>query len=72
MKNVIALENANDSWKVANAEDTKRQAQVGIQVISFDAATSKQYVDKAYDVAWTNLIKASPTYGPQLKKLFSR
>src|SRR5882672_2426538 len=47
MKNVIALENGNDSWKVANAEDTKRQAQVGIQVISFDAATSKQYVDKA-------------------------
>ena len=72
MKNVIALENANDSWKVANAEDTKRQAQVGIQVISFDAATSKQFVDKAYDVAWTNLIKASPTYGPQMKKLFSK
>ena len=72
MKNVIALENANDSWKVANAEDTKRQAQVGIQVITFDAATSKKYVDTAYDVAWTNLIKASPTYGPQMKKLFSR
>jgi TRAP-type C4-dicarboxylate transport system substrate-binding protein len=72
MKNVIALENANDSWKKANDDDTKRQAQVGIQVITFDAATSKQFVDKAYDVAWTNLIKASPTYGPQMKKLFSR
>jgi len=72
MKNVIALENANDSWKAANAEDTRRQAQVGIQVITFDAATSKQFVDKAYDVAWTNLIKASPNYGPQMKKLFSR
>jgi TRAP-type C4-dicarboxylate transport system substrate-binding protein len=72
MKNVIALENANDSWKKANDDDTKRQAQVGIQVITFDAATSRQFVDKAYDVAWTNLIKASPTYGPQMKKLFSR
>src|SRR6187401_1303620 len=41
MKNVIALENANDSWKKANDDDTKRQAQVGIQVITFDAATSK-------------------------------
>jgi hypothetical protein len=41
-------------------------------VITFDAATSKRYVDTAYDVAWTNLIKASPTYGPQMKKLFSR
>ena len=72
MKNVIALENGNDSWKKANDEDTKRQAQVGIQVITFDAATSKQYVDQAYDVAWASLIKASPTYGPQMQKLFSK
>jgi TRAP-type C4-dicarboxylate transport system substrate-binding protein len=72
MKNVIALENSADSWKKANDEDTRRQAQVGIQVISFDAKTSKEYLDKAYDVAWANLIKASPTYGPQMKKLFSK
>jgi TRAP-type transport system periplasmic protein len=72
MKNVIALENANDSWKKANDDDSKRQAQAGIQVITFDPASAKFYVDKAYDVAWTNLIKASPTYGPQMQKLFSR
>jgi TRAP-type C4-dicarboxylate transport system substrate-binding protein len=72
MKNVIALENANDSWKKANDEDTKRQAQVGIQVITFDAANTKAYVDKAYDVAWANLIKASPQYGPEMRKLFGR
>ena len=40
--------------------------------ITFDAATAKQYVDKAYDVAWTNLIKASPTVRPADEKLFSR
>ena len=72
MKNVIALENSNVSWKKANDDDTKRQAQVGIQVITFDAKTSKEFTDKAYDVAWQNLIKASPTYGPQMKKLFSK
>ncbi|MFY9316182.1 MAG: TRAP transporter substrate-binding protein DctP [Burkholderiales bacterium] len=72
MKHVIALENSNDSWKVANAEDIKRQAQAGIQVITFDAAATKQYVDKAYDIAWSELIKKSPAYGPQLKKLFSK
>ena len=72
MKHVIALENSTDSWKKANEEDVRRQAQAGIQVITFDAATAKQYVDKAYDVAWANLIKASPTYGPQLRKLFGR
>ena len=72
MRNVIALENANDSWKKVNEDDTRRQAQAGIQVITFDAATSKQFYDNAYDVAWTNLIKASPQYGPQMRKLFSK
>ncbi len=72
MKNVIALENANESWKKVNEDDIKRQAQAGIQVITFDAASTKMYVDKAYEVAWTNLIKVSPQYGPEMKKLFSR
>src|SRR5258706_7285698 len=72
MKHVVALENGNDVWKKINDDDTRRQAQVGIQTITFDAATAKQFHDRAYDVAWTNLIKASPTYGPQMRKLFSR
>jgi TRAP-type C4-dicarboxylate transport system substrate-binding protein len=72
MRHVIAHEAANDSWKKVNEDDIKRQAQAGIQVITFDAATARQYYDKAYEVAWTNLIKASPQYGPQLRKLFSK
>ncbi len=72
MRHVIAHEAGAVSWRKINEEDTRKQAQAGIQVITFDAATTKQYVDKAYDVAWTNLIKSSPTYGPQMKKLFSK
>ena len=72
MRHVIAHEAANDSWKKVNADDTRRQAQAGIQTITFDARTAKQYHDKAYDVAWTNLIKVSPQYGPQMRKLFSK
>src|SRR5687767_597062 len=68
MRHVIAHENANDSWKKVNEEDIRKQAAAGIQVIKFD----QKYVDRAYDVAWTNAIKASPTYGPQMRKLFSR
>ncbi len=71
-RQMIAAEAENDSWKVLNENDTKRQAQAGIQVISFDAATSKQYVDKAYTVAWDSMIKVSPQYGPQMRKLFSK
>ncbi|HEU0258930.1 MAG TPA: TRAP transporter substrate-binding protein DctP [Burkholderiales bacterium] len=71
MKHVIALENANDSWKKVNEDDIRKQKEAGIQVISFDAATAKQYYAKAYEVAWENAIKASPQYGPQMRKLFS-
>ena len=72
MRHVIAHEAANESWKKVNDDDTRRQAQAGIQTITFDAATAKQYYDRAYEVAWTNLVKASPTYGPQMRKLFSK
>ncbi len=72
MRHVLTAESENISWKVLNENDTKRQAQAGIQVITFDAATSKQYVDKAYAVAWDALTKVSPQYAPQMRKLFSR
>ena len=72
MRHVIAHEAANESWKKVNEDDIKRQAQAGIQTITFDAATSKQFYDRAYEVAWTNLVKASPQYGPQMRTLFSR
>ena len=72
MRQMIATEAENESWKTLNESDTKRQAQAGIQVIAFDAATSKQYVDKAYNVAWDSMIKVSPQYGPQMRKLFSK
>ena len=72
MRHVVAHEAAAVAWKKINEDDIKRQAQAGIQVITFDAANAKQFYDKAYDIAWTNLIKASPQYGPQMKKLFSQ
>jgi len=71
-RHAIALEAQNDSWKKVNEEDTRRQAQSGIQVISFNPATAKQYYDKAYEVGWASIIKASPQYGPQMRKLFSK
>ena len=72
MKHVIALEAENEQWKKVNEEDTRKQKEAGIQVITFDQVTAKQYYDKAYDVAWAGAIKASPTYGPQMRKLFSK
>src|SRR5687767_13217935 len=67
-KQALALEAQNGVWKKHNEEDTKRQAQSGIQTISFD----KSYMDKAYDVAWAAATKASHEHAPQMRKLFSR
>lgn len=72
MRHVIALEAQNDSWKKVNQEDIRKQKEAGIQVIAFDAGTGRQYYDKAYEVGWASAIKASPTYGPQMRKLFSK
>jgi len=71
-KQALAFEAQNEEWKQYNAEEAQRQAKAGIQTISFDAATAKQYVDKAYEVGWASIIKASPENGPKMKALFSK
>src|SRR5205823_10846108 len=67
-----AYEAQNDFWKSYNQQEAKRQAEAGIQVIAFDAATSKAYVEKAKEIGWANAIKASPQYGPQLQKVLEK
>jgi len=71
-RQILVSEAENDFWKRNNEEETKRQAAAGIQTIRFDAATSKQYLDKAYEVGWAAAIKASPEYGPKLRQVLSR
>jgi len=71
-KHAIAFETRNEEWKQYNADETKRQATAGIQTIAFDAASSKQFFDKAYEVGWAAMIKASPEHGPKLKALLSK
>jgi len=71
-KQALAFEAQNEEWTKYNAEEAQRQAKAGIQTIRFDAATSKKYVDKAYEVGWASIIKASPEHGPKMKALFSK
>src|ERR1700752_775246 len=67
-----AYEAQNDFWKSYNQQEAKRQAEAGIQVIAFDAATSKAFVEKSKEIGWANAIKASPQYGEQLKKVLAK
>ena len=68
----IWLEQQNDTWKRYNEEETRRQQQAGIQAIRFDDATAKQFRDRAYEVGWAAIVKASPQHGPQMQKLFRK
>ena len=70
-RQALAYEQQNDYWKTYNQNEAKRQAEAGIQTITFDAATSRAYVEKAKEVGWAGAIKASPQYGPQLKKVLA-
>jgi len=71
-RQTLALEQQNDHWKRYNESEIKRQRESGIQVISFDAATAKAYVDKAYEAGWAGILKSAPDTGPQLKQLLSK
>jgi TRAP-type C4-dicarboxylate transport system substrate-binding protein len=71
-RRALAYEGQNEFWKQYNQNEAKRQADAGIETITFDAATSRAYVEKAKEVGWAGLIKAAPQYGPELKKLLSR
>jgi TRAP-type C4-dicarboxylate transport system substrate-binding protein len=71
-KQILALEAQNPTiWKNYTAEETARQEKAGIQVIKFDAAGTKKYIDAAYDAGWASAFKASPDFAKKLKTLTS-
>ena len=54
-----------------NAKDTKRQADAGIQTITFDAAAAAAYRTKAYQAGWEGIIKQSHEHGPKISDFFA-
>ena len=71
-REALGYEQQNEFWKAYNQNEAKRQAEAGIQVITFDAATNKAYVEKAKEIGWAAAIKSSPQYGEQLKKVLAK
>jgi TRAP-type transport system periplasmic protein len=67
-KQALALEGMNSYWRKLNQEETKKQADTGIQTIKFD----NTFREKAYEVAWAAATKQSPEHAPQMRKLFSK
>ncbi len=70
-RQLLALEAENTFWTRYTAEEVARQQKAGIEAIRFDAATSKAFVDKAYQVGWASAEKQSPEIAARFKKLFA-
>lgn len=62
----------SDFFGKENEKDTKRQAEAGIQVIKFEGAEGKAWLDKAYAAGWAGVARISPEHAPKLKELFSK
>src|SRR3954463_15081629 len=71
-RKALAYEQQNDFWKTYNQNEAKRQKEAGIETITFDAATSKAYVEKSKEIGWDNALKQSPQYGAALKKVLAK
>ena len=71
-RQALANEAENTFWIKYNEEEAKKQAQAGIQVIRFEGAAARQFVERAYQLGWDEIIKKSPQHGPQLRTLLSK
>ena len=69
---LLALEAQNSFWAQYTVDEVARQQKAGIQAITFDAATSKAFVDKAYEAGWASAEKQSPEIAARFKPLFAR
>ena len=70
-KQLLALEAENTFWAKYTADEVARQQKAGIESIKFDPATSKAFVDKAYQVGWASAEKQSPEIARRFKPLFA-
>ena len=69
---MLAFEAENTFWTKYAADEIARQQKAGIETIRFDAAASKAFRDKAYQVAWDAAAKQSPEIAARLKPLFTK
>jgi TRAP-type C4-dicarboxylate transport system substrate-binding protein len=71
-RQVLAFEQTNDFWKSYAESERARQAKAGIETIRLEGAQARQYADRAYEVAWADVLKASPEHGTRLRELFTK
>jgi len=55
-----------------NEEEKARQADVGIETVTFSGDVGERYVETAYEAGWAAFLEANPEHGPKLRELLSR
>jgi TRAP-type transport system periplasmic protein len=63
------LEGRDDEQEAIIKSERERQTEAGIQPLDFGPAAAKAFLDRAYDVAWTSVIKRAPESGAKLRQL---
>lgn len=66
------LESLCEEDRRINERERQRQAEAGIEVITFPEDVSRRYLEQAYEAGWNAFIEANPEHGPKLKGLLSR
>lgn len=66
------MEGLCDEDMKINEDEKKRQAEAGIETITFSGADGETYLKQAYDSGWDEIVKVNPDTGPKLKELMSK
>jgi len=66
------LESLDQENEALIAAERTRQAQAGITAIRLDDAQAKRFLERAYQVGWESVAKASPTHAGKLRELLDR
>ena len=55
-----------------NEEEKRRQAEAGIETITFEGEAAQRYLDTAREAGWEEFIAANPEHGPKLQELLTK
>ena len=66
------IETGNDNNDAISSNARMKQEETGIKAIRFSKDQEEYYLKTANRSGWDSVIKASPEYGPELKKYFTK
>lgn len=55
-----------------NEEEKRRQAEAGIETITFSGADAEKWLETAQEAGWAAVIAANPEHGPKLRELLTK